>query len=1139
MSFLHTMIRNLFAIALLAVYSSQSSFAINRISIASGNWNTSATWSPSGSPSPTDNITIAAGHTITVGTNQTVHHLIINQGGKLTWNTSATLSVTGNITVNGTVLMNGGNIALTNYGLAFNMGTTGNFTWDPGTNTVAAATLFTNGIEAFAPTSSLIIKKWYNYAVPLTSVVSGNFGNLELNTFNGTTIPEWNQNNGFQTHQITGTLTVDAGWITLDKSGSISNTTIGKVILKNVNSSLYIHNGTHPSSFSFTTSSVTNNGGTFYGINDGNGNINLHVTGNFSNYGNVKIINNSGIAGVSNGNATFTVDSAYNQSGGDTRIIYNVSTTNSGLFTAGFRDINLTGGIFMGQSGVRTSGGVCAMNVTQNLSINFANSADKFRGASISSIGASINKIQFNLTVGGNLSIAGVLNAEVTSSAASGTENVTVTGTSSISGCTTSFNYGAPSAAHGNTLTFNGNVTITGGILFLSRNNGPSTINLNGNMDLSAGQVTLKGADSTAAMTIAGNYTQTSGQFYIHNNSTSPSTVSSTVTVLNNYSQTSGTFSFDSNPSNASANHQLIIRGTNFNIGGNSIIMRAGAGTCASFGIINYKRTGTINYNRSSGSVTLSQVKQLISNQSTLNVTSGNFLVCSTPTLVNDMAKVDKGAILNLTTNKIETNNTYPFSTINVDSNATLALSRAQGLYDGTINGCMSPGITFNLHANSIVEYNGNMNQTLTGNLVGLLPVNNQYGILKINMQGAGRAFMNNTVLVRTKLILSNGALDLSGNTLTICNGSPTAITRTNGYINGELTGGLVAGTVIWKNMNFGLHEFPFGMSANTYLPVRLFFLAGLTTDVSVSTYGAPTTDNEPLPMSNGSPVNFNIATESFPATDIIDRWWVINAPGVMAGLTVSYEGVENTIDANYQTGQIGFLSWTGSSWCAPSSTGMGIISGVGTVSTEEISNLSVLTIGRQGSLRTASNIRALMVEQTGDEASITWKTEQEQNSDYFIVERSIDRTNFEEISRKKAAGTSNSVLNYSAIDPKPIEGKSFYRIRQVATDRSSLNSSVAELEFTSATQSGVSIESIGPNPFESTFNVNYKVNTDGVVRFEFSSSNGQLIHQSEVYDSQGSHTFIFSESSRLQSGVYFMKVTSEGKSVTKKLVRK
>jgi len=73
----------------------------------------------------------------------------------------------------------------------------------------------------------------------------------------------------------------------------------------------------------------------------------MHVTDNVTNIGNVKIINNSGVSGVSNGDATFIVDSTYSQSTGDTRIIYNVSTTNSGLFTATVGNINLTGGIFM------------------------------------------------------------------------------------------------------------------------------------------------------------------------------------------------------------------------------------------------------------------------------------------------------------------------------------------------------------------------------------------------------------------------------------------------------------------------------------------------------------------------------------------------------------------------------------------------------------------------------------------------------------------------------------------------------------------------------------------------------------------------------------------------------------------------
>src|SRR5206468_1394283 len=116
---------------------------------------------------------------------------------------------------------------------------------------------------------------------------------------------------------------VDQGWITLDKSGRISNTTIGNIVLKNANSSLYGHNGNHRSSFTITTSFVINNGGIFYGLNDGDGNVTVHVTGDFANLGNTKIITNSGMTNLSNGNATFIVDGTFSQSTGDTRILYN------------------------------------------------------------------------------------------------------------------------------------------------------------------------------------------------------------------------------------------------------------------------------------------------------------------------------------------------------------------------------------------------------------------------------------------------------------------------------------------------------------------------------------------------------------------------------------------------------------------------------------------------------------------------------------------------------------------------------------------------------------------------------------------------------------------------------------------------
>jgi len=57
--------------------------AVDYISAGSGEWTNTATWSPNGSPGYNDNITIKAGHNITLNQDVTVNSIIIEAGGKL------------------------------------------------------------------------------------------------------------------------------------------------------------------------------------------------------------------------------------------------------------------------------------------------------------------------------------------------------------------------------------------------------------------------------------------------------------------------------------------------------------------------------------------------------------------------------------------------------------------------------------------------------------------------------------------------------------------------------------------------------------------------------------------------------------------------------------------------------------------------------------------------------------------------------------------------------------------------------------------------------------------------------------------------------------------------------------------------
>ncbi|HNP53741.1 MAG TPA: SdrD B-like domain-containing protein, partial [Ferruginibacter sp.] len=80
-----------------------------------------------------------------------------------------------------------------------------------------------------------------------------------------------------------------------------------------------------------------------------------------------------------------------------------------------------------------------------------------------------------------------------------------------------------------------------------------------------------------------------------------------------------------------------------------------------------------------------------------------------------------------------------------------------------------------------------------------------------------------------------------------------------------------------------------------------------------------------------------------------------------------------------------------------------------------------------------------------GDRVLLQWQTTAEFNSDYFDVERKGDRTVFSKIGRVRGQGTSSVMHAYSLVDPEPIHGMNYYRLKQVDYDgRSNYSSIVA-----------------------------------------------------------------------------------------------
>ena len=69
------------------------------------------------------------------------------------------------------------------------------------------------------------------------------------------------------------------------------------------------------------------------------------------------------------------------------------------------------------------------------------------------------------------------------------------------------------------------------------------------------------------------------------------------------------------------------------------------------------------------------------------------------------------------------------------------------------------------------------------------------------------------------------------------------------------------------------------------------------------------------------------------------------------------------------------------------------------------------------------------------NQVNLSWSTASEVNNDYFTIERSQNAVDFSPVLRIKGAGNSTQHLSYAAIDPGPLPGRSYYRLRQTDFD--------------------------------------------------------------------------------------------------------
>ncbi len=88
----------------------------------------------------------------------------------------------------------------------------------------------------------------------------------------------------------------------------------------------------------------------------------------------------------------------------------------------------------------------------------------------------------------------------------------------------------------------------------------------------------------------------------------------------------------------------------------------------------------------------------------------------------------------------------------------------------------------------------------------------------------------------------------------------------------------------------------------------------------------------------------------------------------------------------------------------------------------------------------TSAPVELLQFEATllDERAVLDWQTRTERNADYFEVQKSENGLEFAPIGKVNAAGTTNTPQDYQFVDPTPLFGATYYRLRQVDRDGNS-----------------------------------------------------------------------------------------------------
>ncbi len=166
---------------------------------------------------------------------------------------------------------------------------------------------------------------------------------------------------------------------------------------------------------------------------------------------------------------------------------------------------------------------------------------------------------------------------------------------------------------------------------------------------------------------------------------------------------------------------------------------------------------------------------------------------------------------------------------------------------------------------------------------------------------------------------------------------------------------------------------------------------------------------------------------------------------------------------------------------------------------------------------------------------TVKWSTLLEVNSDYFIVERSVDGGSFAAIGEVSAAGNSSTQLDYQFVDLEPRQGSNQYRI--VHVDRSGLFNDSETIEVEYFQPEGISWGGVGPNPTSGPVAIAFYNPANEVVELQVGDATGRLVVSEKINAIHGGNV-VNLDLANVNAGGYYLSLQGLGDRITRKLTK-